>query len=1145
MAQPTSLSTVQKLYIAYYGRPADVAGQTFWGDKLDAAQGSLVGIIDAFATSAEAQALYGASSTARERVTVLYQNILGRNPDTAGLNYYVDQINRGKLSLGNAALSILDGVQGADKPLADNRLSVAQSFTSQASPAAKSYEGDAAAAIARTLLQGVTGDAATVTTSNGLLDAYLNTIGVASKVPGKFAALIQKGLLSKPGIVSKTLTEANLDETLAALTPTTATTSGKAIDGYIAGATVFADANGNGQQDPGEVSATTDAKGNFTLPAGAVGNLVSKGGTDISTGLPFKGVLTAPAGSKVVNPLTTLVNNLVQSGQDVTVAQQKVAQALGLPANVDLTTLDPLNVATSSTSSAADKQTALALQKAAAVVANILVQTASAVAGAAPNANPAQVATQAAQTLANLIANTPTGQTLDLSSTATANNVLNAASQGLSSAEQAKLGQVQAQVAQVMAQTNQAVAKVSTTGTDPIAALADMAKAQVVAQGTAATALQQAVQTGNPAPATNTFTGSNLDTQVSQAKAGTIGESTPAPAPPPAPAPAPAPEPAPEPAPAPAPDTTAPTFVKAETSTNGTKVILTYNEALSATTAAKETFAVKIGDTANAVTAVAVSGSTVELTLTSALANGNSVTVAYAAPTPANAQATNNAVQDTAGNDAATLTTQTVTNKVPDTTSPTFSKAETSTDGTKVILTYNEALSATTAAKEAFTVKIGDTANAVTAVAVSGSTVELTLTSAVANGNSVTVAYAAPTPANAQASNNAVQDTAGNDAAALAVQTVTNNVAATIPTGTVKAAPIARATVASETAVNTSFNDPLFGSQWNLVNTGQRYVDINGGDDAATQIATARAKNGGLLLDINVMGAWAAGYTGKGIIQSVSDDGFDLAHEDIQGNLLADLAYNGATGAKAGADAAAALAAFSNRDNFAQPMEDGKAKVVNGKTLEKGDESHQHGTVVGTIAANQANNGKGIVGIAFDSKLIPAVILETTPAANTATHLTYLRTNNVAVSLNSYGADPAFSENYGDYNGNLLTAAGVQAPGANNPQQSNLDLGQQIRQAAEQGRGGLGMVLEFSAGNERGTKADSALTNGTGSRYVIAVGSVNEVGDVASYGSRGTNILVSAFGGAGSGDQKVNAGFGIVAGHNRKHLNTGYNDVDD
>ena len=116
-------------------------------------------------------------------------------------------------------------------------------------------------------------------------------------------------------------------------------------------------------------------------------------------------------------------------------------------------------------------------------------------------------------------------------------------------------------------------------------------------------------------------------------------------------------DPAPEPE-----DTTAPVFVSAATNAEGTKVVLTYDGALSATTAAAGTFVVKIGSTPNVVTAVAVVGSTVELTLTTAVVNGNVVTVGYTDPTAGNDA---NAIQDAAGNDAVTLVdTTTVTNTV-------------------------------------------------------------------------------------------------------------------------------------------------------------------------------------------------------------------------------------------------------------------------------------------------------------------------------------------------------------------------------------------------------------------------------------------------------------------------------------------------
>jgi uncharacterized repeat protein (TIGR02059 family) len=103
--------------------------------------------------------------------------------------------------------------------------------------------------------------------------------------------------------------------------------------------------------------------------------------------------------------------------------------------------------------------------------------------------------------------------------------------------------------------------------------------------------------------------------------------------------------------------------VSAATNAGGTKVVLTYDGALSATTAAAGDFVVKIGSTPNDVTVVAVVGSTVELTLTDPVVNGDVVTVGYTDPTAGNDA---NAIQDAAGNDAVTLVDTTpVTNSVP------------------------------------------------------------------------------------------------------------------------------------------------------------------------------------------------------------------------------------------------------------------------------------------------------------------------------------------------------------------------------------------------------------------------------------------------------------------------------------------------
>ncbi len=119
--------------------------------------------------------------------------------------------------------------------------------------------------------------------------------------------------------------------------------TGKAIDGYLVGATVFVDSNGNGTLDSGEISTTTDGNGDFTLPSGLPGQLVAFGGTDLMTGQGFEGVLTAPVGATVITPLTTLVAALHDAGSDSAAAAAALVSAkLGLPEGIPLLNYDPM-----------------------------------------------------------------------------------------------------------------------------------------------------------------------------------------------------------------------------------------------------------------------------------------------------------------------------------------------------------------------------------------------------------------------------------------------------------------------------------------------------------------------------------------------------------------------------------------------------------------------------------------------------------------------------------------------------------------------------------------------------------------------------------------------------------------------------------
>jgi hypothetical protein len=127
-----------------------------------------------------------------------------------------------------------------------------------------------------------------------------------------------------------------------------------------------------------------------------------------------------------------------------------------------------------------------------------------------------------------------------------------------------------------------------------------------------------------------------------------------------------------------------------------------------------------------------------------------------------------------AANNVATLTHSAVTastSQKVDTTVPTFSSAATNTSGTQIIMTFSEALSATTAATSSFTATLAGSNMTVSTATVSGSTIVLSVSPTIKVGQSVTIAYTDPSGSNDA---NAVQDIGGNDAATVSSTSVSN-----------------------------------------------------------------------------------------------------------------------------------------------------------------------------------------------------------------------------------------------------------------------------------------------------------------------------------------------------------------------------------
>ncbi|GJI92648.1 DUF4214 domain-containing protein [Duganella hordei] len=174
--QAKYVAMAQKFYVAYFGRPADSAGLNAMVSQLMAAatptttlafadsystNATVKALVDSFGNSAESAALY--HGTNRDFVTAIYAHLLSRVPDTEGLNYWSNALDAG-LPRGVAALNMMAGAEGNTTPqglldgaLVINRLTVAANFTAllDTPKEQSSYAGDAAASVARALLDGV------------------------------------------------------------------------------------------------------------------------------------------------------------------------------------------------------------------------------------------------------------------------------------------------------------------------------------------------------------------------------------------------------------------------------------------------------------------------------------------------------------------------------------------------------------------------------------------------------------------------------------------------------------------------------------------------------------------------------------------------------------------------------------------------------------------------------------------------------------------------------------------------------------------------------------------------------------------------------------------------------------------------------
>jgi len=218
MAAQDYYGVVQQLYVSYFGRPADYFGLQNFANQLQAMNApttfagvqaavgadaagtsALSRLVNTFNSSAESVALYGNDNSqlgVSKFVNAIYMNVLGREADIEGFNFWTNAIASGSLSKANAAAAITQGAmtntstQGLqDKLTVENKLAVATSFTAALDTPTEfnAYAGDAAAATGRSLLQGVNNTTSLTDYQANINDAVNTIVNVA--VPGNTVSL--------------------------------------------------------------------------------------------------------------------------------------------------------------------------------------------------------------------------------------------------------------------------------------------------------------------------------------------------------------------------------------------------------------------------------------------------------------------------------------------------------------------------------------------------------------------------------------------------------------------------------------------------------------------------------------------------------------------------------------------------------------------------------------------------------------------------------------------------------------------------------------------------------------------------------------------------------------------------------------------
>ncbi|MEO3388731.1 DUF4214 domain-containing protein [Mesorhizobium sp. CAU 1741] len=150
------MATIQGIYLALFGRPADPAGLAFWEAETNGGT-DLSAMIGALTGTDEFIGRFGEDASPSVVVTAIYQSLFNRDPDPEGLAFFLEQLESGAQTIESIAVNVLDGAQAADLDTVNAKIAAANLFTERLDldEEVEAYVGDDAAQVGRDYIESI------------------------------------------------------------------------------------------------------------------------------------------------------------------------------------------------------------------------------------------------------------------------------------------------------------------------------------------------------------------------------------------------------------------------------------------------------------------------------------------------------------------------------------------------------------------------------------------------------------------------------------------------------------------------------------------------------------------------------------------------------------------------------------------------------------------------------------------------------------------------------------------------------------------------------------------------------------------------------------------------------------------------------